>query len=291
MPNVKQARPSAVPLFDRLLVFGVGLLGGSVALAAKKWDVARSVLGFDLSEKLLAPALKRKIIDKAYDFEAVRNLDLREGRTLAVFCLPVGVIPAQVASFLNAFPRERAPDLLVTDTGSTKATISLCTDDPRFIGSHPIAGGEKSGPIFAKAELFKNRTTVIAPGYNSSLAGAELLRDFWKRLGSRVVFMTPETHDAVLAVTSHLPHAISTALASLPDEYERSCTGTGFESMTRLAEGGADIWTDILFENGENVALALERFQDRLSRLREILETQDRDALRQFLEEGKRKGE
>ncbi len=274
-------------VFDHLLIFGVGLLGGSLALAAKKRGIARTVLGVGRSSASLREAVKRNVIDEACDFETVRNIDIAAGSVLAVFCTPVDIIPRQISALAASYPLDRFPNLLMTDVGSTKQTICRSAVDPRFLGSHPIAGSEKSGFVFADADLFEKRVTVITPRKTADVGRIKCLRGFWEAVGSRVVEMSPEKHDSMLALTSHLPHAVSAVLASLPNEAERDCTGTGFESMVRLAGGHPDIWTDILHENAENVLEAMARFRDRLAELTRILEEKDRDALCRFLKDSR----
>jgi len=158
----------------------------------------------------------------------------------------------------------------------------------RFVGAHPIAGSEKSGPEFGDADLFQNRLTVLTPTDSSRAEDIEHLRHFWEALGSRVVQLVPEQHDAVLAKTSHLPHAVAATLASLITEAERPFCGTGFSDATRIASGSSAVWTDIFLENRLQLLAFLEVFGNRLETLKTALQASDETAVNRFLESARK---
>ncbi len=276
--------------YEHLLIFGVGLLGGSVALAAKQRGLVRTVSGFDHRSEVLQAAQKLGIID---DVIAPRELRTalqhsnigQNTPALAIFCVPVHLIPEQVQFLSQRCPPDVFPMLNMTDVGSTKRNIDATVTDTRFLGSHPIAGSEKSGCSHADSRLFENRLVILTPRSETPTDLRLRLHTFWQGLGARTQEMPASEHDAVLAVTSHLPHLISVALNALPCQAERMCAGTGFESITRLAAGHPDLWAAILHENADNVLAALARFQGHLSDITQLLKNQDCDALRQILSE------
>jgi prephenate dehydrogenase len=177
-------------------------------------------------------------------------------------------------------------NILMSDVGSTKGNIcrELEQQRCRFIGAHPIAGSEKSGPEFGDENLFQDRLTILTPAASSRSEDVEQLRFFWESLGSRVICLEPERHDEILAKTSHLPHAVAATLASLLTESERPFCGTGFADTTRIAAGPPAVWTDIFLENRQPILSVLEEFGSRLEMLKNALREGDVQAVAQFLE-------
>jgi cyclohexadieny/prephenate dehydrogenase len=268
-----------------LTIVGVGLIGGSIGLAARRRGVAAHVLGVGRSADSLERARAVGAIDEAsLDLAAaVRRADV------AVFCTPVDRIADQVL----AVAPDCAPGTLLTDAGSTKAGIVARLDGQlpagvAFVGSHPLAGSEKRGPEHADADLFRGRLTVITPGPRTDPAAVERTTAFWKALGSRVRLMTPEEHDQALALTSHLPHLLASALAGiLPDDC-RDLAATGFRDTTRVAAGDPALWTAIFAQNRDAVLRALHRLTGRLDALRAAVEAGDWTTLDTLLAEAKK---
>jgi prephenate dehydrogenase len=268
-----------------LTIVGVGLIGGSLGLAARRRSLAAQVLGAGRNPDSLERAQAVGAIDEA-------SLDLAAAvhrADVAVFCTPVDRIADQV---LAAAPG-CAPGTLLTDAGSTKAGIVARLDGRlpagvAFVGSHPLAGSEKRGPEYADADLFQDRLTVITPGPRTDPAAVERTAAFWQALGSRVRFMAPEDHDRALALTSHLPHLTAAALAGiLPDEC-RALTATGFRDTTRVAAGDPALWTAIFAQNRGAVLQALQRLTSRLDAFRAALEAGDWTTVDTLLAEAKR---
>jgi prephenate dehydrogenase len=255
-----------------LTIVGVGLIGGSIGLAARRRGLAAHVLGAGRQQGSLERARAVGAVDEtSLDLtEAVRRADV------AVFCTPVDRIAEQV---LAAAPG-CAPGTLLTDAGSTKAAIVACLDGRlpdgvAFVGSHPLAGSEKRGPDHADANLFQGRLTVVTPGRDTDPASVQRTAAFWQALGSRVRIMPPEEHDRAVGLTSHLPHLLAAALAGiLPDEL-RELTATGFRDTTRVAAGDPALWTAILCQNRGAVLQALARLTDRLEEIGAALEAED----------------
>jgi cyclohexadieny/prephenate dehydrogenase len=266
-----------------LSIIGVGLLGGSVALAARQRRVVDWVVGFDRPQ-VLERAVARDILD-----EAVTDLSLAvTDADLVVFCTPVNVIVDQVR---EAVPYCR-PGAVLTDVGSTKSSIvqalgGWLEDRVAFVGSHPLAGSEKSGPEYARADLFENRLVVVTPGPHSPEEAVLRVMGFWHALGASVKPMDAQEHDRALGTTSHLPHAVASVLAaSLPEEW-RSLTATGFRDTTRIAAGNAELWRAIFESNREAVLEALERFGHLFESFRAALANKDSQKLLELLERGK----
>jgi len=268
-----------------LTIVGVGLIGGSIGLAARERGLAEHILGV---------GRQRSSLDKARHVGAIDEgcLDLAEGvhrADLAVFCTPVDNIAQQV---LAAAPG-CAPGTLLTDAGSTKAVIvhgieGRLPEGVAFVGSHPLAGSEKRGPEHADARLFQDRLTVVTPTDRTDALAVARTVAFWEALGSRVRLMTPEEHDRALALTSHLPHLLATALAGiLPPEFY-DLTATGFRDTTRVAAGDPALWSAIFAQNRTAVLEVLARLRARLDNLQQALAAQDQHTLDALLTQAKR---
>jgi prephenate dehydrogenase len=268
-----------------LTIVGVGLIGGSIGLAARRRGLADRVIGAGRQAATLERARQLGAIDEACPdlVEAVRQAEV------AVFCTPVTLIAEQV---LAAAPG-CAPGTLLTDAGSTKAAIVGALDGKlpsgvSFVGSHPLAGSEKRGPEHADADLFQGRVTVVTPGPRSDQAAVERAIAFWQALGSRVVLMEPEEHDRALALTSHLPHLLASALAGVLPPELRQLAATGFRDTTRIAAGDPSLWTGIFLQNRAALLEALEELQGQLIEFQKALMTGDQPATDALLARGKR---
>jgi cyclohexadieny/prephenate dehydrogenase len=269
---------------NTLVIVGVGLIGGSIALAARRRGVATRIVGIDQQPETLAHARRDGMIDDAHtDLTAAACGDL------VLFCTPVDGIAAQV---IEASAHCR-PGTLLSDVGSTKAAIlrDICGRLPpgiEFVGSHPLAGSEKHGPANASAHLLEDRLVVVTPDADTTDNALSLIRDFWMALGAQVQVMDADEHDRALALTSHLPHLLSSALAGIlpPELYD--LTATGFRDMTRLASGQPGLWSAIFRSNQAHLLTALDRLEEQLRRFREALLQEDRAALETLLQLGKK---
>ena len=269
-----------------LTIVGVGLLGGSIALAAKERSLAGTIVGVGRNPDRLAMARDAGLID-----EIVTDLALAAARSDAmIFCTPVDEIARQV----QIAARVCSSRCLLTDVGSTKQTIveqveQSCGPNVPFVGSHPLAGSEKQGWRYADAKLFVGRTVVITPTAQSLPAAVDRARRFWRDLGAHVVEMEPGEHDSVLARTSHLPHVVAATLAAclrLKHE-ELKFAATGLRDTTRIAAGDADLWAAIILENRREISKALASFQEALTGWLPALQSGDREAIKSLLEQGK----
>jgi prephenate dehydrogenase len=268
-----------------LTIVGVGLIGGSIGLSARRRGLAERVLGVGRAQSTLNLAHDLGAIDGSYleISPAVAEADL------VIFCTPVQRIARQV---LEAAPHCK-PGALLTDTGSTKAEIVRALDGRlpegvTFIGSHPLAGSEKRGPEYAEANLFQNRLAVVTPRAGTDVRQLERLFDFWQALGSRVKLMTPEEHDQALALTSHVPHLLAAALAGSLPQHLRELTATGFRDCTRIAAGDPELWSGIFLQNADEVCAALDGVLAQLEPLRAALAARDEAALTNLLDQAKK---
>lgn len=271
--------------WDKVAIVGVGLIGGSIGMALRKRKLAAEVLGIGRNPASLRVAKELGAVDRTTT-DLARGVSKAE---LIVVCTPVKLIAQQVKEAAAACPE----GALITDAGSTKAQIVAALDGSlkrgvRFIGSHPLAGGEKSGPAEAEAKLFIDRLVVITPTNDSRPDDVAALHEFWTSLGARVRETTPEAHDLALATTSHLPHLLASTLAAATPEDLLSFTATGWADTTRIAAGDPELWTQIFLANRENLLNALGRFESQLEIFKKAVQMKDRELLNTILTEAKR---
>lgn len=270
--------------FQHITIVGVGLLGGSAALAIKACDPSVKVAGVGRRASSLEAAMEIGAIDSAH-------LDATEivGKTdLVILATPVGAFE----DHLRRIKPHLQKHTLVTDVGSTKAEVVrmatkvLGADGP-FVGSHPMAGSEQKGVTFARADLFQGATCIVTPTSRTSEKTIAPIERFWKALGMRLVRMGPQAHDRAVARVSHLPHVLASLLMLLPRNEDLSVSATGFRDATRLASGDPEMWRDILTTNRGAVLAALDRFAKDLAQLRDQVDRADADALERFLSKAK----
>jgi prephenate dehydrogenase len=252
----------------RIAVVGVGLIGGSIGLAARE-RLGAEVAGFDRSEDALRTAVERGALDRACS----SLVDALDGAEVAFVAVPVGALPDVVGDVLAAASQQCA----VTDVGSTKRAVVTAHADPRFVGGHPLAGAESSGVEHARADLFEGATWYLTPTATTSGVVYERLHRLLHSLDARPAAIDPEVHDAILATVSHLPHVLANVLVSqaasaLSSEDERlPATGPSFRDATRVAGASSQIWTDIYVSNGDVLAGVIDRALERLGAVRDAL--------------------
>ena len=261
----------------RIAVAGVGLIGGSIGLAAKEWLDDAHVVGFGRSPDRLERARSLGAID-AGTTDIAEALD---GAEVCFACGPVGALPELVERALAAAPES----CVVTDVGSTKRRIVEAVTDQRFVGGHPIAGAETAGVENARADLFQGATWYLTPGERSSGLLYERLHRVIVAVGARPIAIDAETHDRLLATVSHLPHVIANVLvaqaARALDEQGEALprVGPSFRDATRVAGANTDIWTDIYLSNAESIAAEVEETVRRLEAVASALRARDPGAL------------
>lgn len=268
-----------------LAIVGVGLLGGSVALAAKERRIADRVIGIGRNPERLQAAVDAGVID-----EFLTELPERDAPWTTVV---IGTPVDRIAEDVRRIAAVSRPGTLITDVGSVKGSIcdavqaETLFEDVSFVGAHPLAGSEKTGFEAATADLFDGKVTVVTP--NPAADSANLaIRSFWEQLGSRVIEMSPVDHDAALATTSHLPHVAASALADVLPEDFRQFAASGFLDTTRIAAGDPDLWVAILLENADAVSKSLAAFSESFGKFQAAVEKRDPDELKNLLQVAKR---
>jgi prephenate dehydrogenase len=261
----------------RLAIVGLGLLGGSVAKAARAESMAREIVGIGRNPASLKPALVEGAVDNV-------TTDLREGLTgadMVVLATPVATLERQMPAVWEAAP----PKALITDVGSTKAAIvrgaeSLSARKPLdFVGGHPMAGSNLSGFAVSRADLFRGATVILTPTDRTAPDAVKRVTEFWEAVGGRVVTMDSATHDRAVAAVSHLPHLVADALVDAvfrmdPQFFE--VAARGFKDTTRIAASSPEVWREIFEENREALAEAVASFRAALGDLESVLRSGDR---------------
>ncbi len=271
--------------FETVAIVGVGLIGGSIGLALRKFDLAEKVIG--IGRRQVSLRIARRV-------GAVTNttIDLAKGvaeADLVVVCTSVGQIIEDVRRAAEHCPQRT----LITDVGSAKQKIVEALDedlprDCRFVGSHPLAGKEKGGAGNADADLFDGRVVVVTPSSNSRAEDYDLIEEFWEGLGSVVIKMSAQQHDESLAVTSHLPHVAAVALAaSVPEQLFR-LGGTGLRDTSRLAGGDPALWKQILGYNRDHVLAATQEYGSTLAAIYNAIRDDDQTQLEEILTKAKK---
>ncbi|WP_373296178.1 bifunctional prephenate dehydrogenase/3-phosphoshikimate 1-carboxyvinyltransferase [Marinobacter zhanjiangensis] len=280
-PEVSAPSARVMPLFDRMAVIGLGLIGGSLARAARESGLVGQVLAADRSEDELARGTELGVIDGYGPIEEVVS-----GADLVVVAVPVRAtheVLEQIRPFL-------APGVVLTDVGSTKGSFVAALHEvlggwsPRVIPGHPIAGSEKNGVSAARADLFADHKVILTPPEDVDADALARLTSLWQGCGATVLTMSVARHDEVLAATSHLPHLIAFSLVdTLAGEDQnmeifRYAAG-GFRDFTRIAASDPVMWHDIFLSNREAVLRVIDHFNDDLAQLRDAIDTQDGDSL------------
>ena len=277
--------------FQKITIIGVGLMGGSLALAIKKSGLAGTVWGVDQQPDRLQKAVTRGAID-TYTCDVSEGV---EGAALVVLATPVGMFESIMRQASSKLP----PGCIVTDVGSTKAALvkqmeQILPATVSFVGGHPIAGKEKSGIEAASGDLFKGARCILTPTPRTDRKALEKIKSFWEEVGSEVVMMEPVEHDRVLAAISHLPHIaayalVNTALDLLNQNGKHlSFSGGGFKDFTRIAASSPEMWRDICLHNSENIITTLEAFEATLGRIKRCIQNHDSGGLHQEFERAKK---
>jgi cyclohexadieny/prephenate dehydrogenase len=271
---------------ERLAVIGAGLIGSSIARAAREFGAAREIAILDALPDVMARVRELGIADDASG-DPARAL---AGADLVIICTPVGVC-GEVA---KSIAPHLAPGAILSDVGSVKGAVVAAVaphvpKDAHFIPAHPIAGTEFSGPDAGFAALFQNRWCILTPPENADVAALSRLAAFWTRIGARVETMSPDHHDKVLALTSHLPHLIAYNIVGTADDFGEQTrsevikfSASGFRDFTRIAASDPTMWRDIFLNNREAVLEMLGRFNEDLSALQRMIRRGDGDGLFDF---------
>jgi prephenate dehydrogenase len=277
-------------MIKRLAIIGVGLIGGSLALALKKAGKVGEVVGYSRTKSVREQALSLGIIDRAADniADAVKDADI------IFLAVPMGAM----SSVLSDVVPHINTDTIITDGGSAKAQVVeqarqvLADKFSQFVPGHPIAGTEKSGPTSAFAELYQDHRVVLTPVAETNTDALEKVRTMWQSAGAEVFDMAADQHDVVLAATSHLPHVLAFNLVGMLAQREdcndvlRYAAG-GFKDFSRIASGDPVMWRDICFSNKEAILGLLEQYHQGLNKIEQAIREQDGDSLISVFERAK----
>ena len=277
------AAPKSGPMFDKIALIGIGLIGGSIALEARKRGLAKSIVAATRSPETAALANKLKLTDHC-------GTDLAaavEDADLVIVCTPVGAC----GSATRIIAPKLKPGCIVSDVGSVKQTVivDMAPHIPKgvhFVPAHPVAGTENSGPEAALLDLFEGRWCILTPLPDSDPAAVDKLEAFWRALGSQVNRIDPADHDRILAITSHLPHLIAYTIVGTATDIEEALksevikfSAGGFRDFTRIAASDPVMWRDVFLSNREAVLEVLQRFQEDLFYLQRAIRWGEGDKL------------
>lgn len=274
----------------KVTLAGVGLLGGSLGLNLRKQGLAGEIVGFVRREASIAECIQAGAVDRA-------TLDLADavrGADLVVLCTPIAQMTSLVARMLPDIKR----GAIVTDVGSVKAPLVrdltglVAEAGAHYIGSHPMAGAEKTGVSSARVDLFQDAVCVITPAADSNRAAVRKVEALWKSAGGRVLRLDPGTHDELVCRASHLPHVLAAQLAAFTLDPARSAQqamlcATGFRDSTRIASGSPEMWRDICLANSANLCATLEEFSRELKSLKSRIRRKDARGLLDFFQTAK----
>jgi prephenate dehydrogenase len=270
-------------VWNRVCIIGVGLLGGSIGLALKRKRLAKEVVGVGRTIAKLDTALQRGAIDVATDDILIGAKDT----DLVIACTPV----QSIVDSLSVAASVAVPNVILTDVGSTKQSIIRAAEGRlspfQYIGSHPIAGGHHSGVEHAVGTLLDGALVVITPSETNPPELVDRMSRFWESMGARICILTPKEHDEALAISSHLPHMVSSALAGATPREVLQFVGKGWLDSTRIAASNSQLWRQILQENHAPALQALKNFATICETWIEALERGDFDQVESLLQAGK----
>jgi cyclohexadieny/prephenate dehydrogenase len=273
----------SAPIVDRLVIIGLGLIGSSFARAARRMNVARTIVAADAS-----PSVRARVAELGFADEVAPDLSrAAEGADLVVLCVPVGacgLVAEQIAGALR-------PGAIVSDVGSVKGSVvaqvqPFLPEGVHFVPAHPVAGTEHSGPDAGFATLFAGRWAILTPPEGTDPAATGRVRAVWEAFGSNVEVMTPAHHDLVLAITSHVPHLIAYNIVGTAADLEEvtqseviKFSAGGFRDFTRIAASDPTMWRDVFLNNKDAVLEMLGRFSEDLTALQRAIRWGDGETL------------
>lgn len=273
---------------NKAVIYGPGLLGASLLKAMKRNGLARNTGAWARRAEVRLTCQQQDWCDVAY----ADKIEALDGADLIILCLPVD----RIGELVQELAPHLEPGCLVTDVGSTKSLIcreaqaTLEGSPAQFVGSHPMAGSEKSGLEYATDTLFENRACIVTPLPQSDPSATETLVALWQQLGMEVTTMSPERHDEIVAHISHLPHLLASVLCAqlgTKDSKWRHFSGNGLRDTTRIASGDASLWRSITRHNREEILRAMDGFEAELQHLRAALHNQDFLEVEHILSRGK----
>ena len=287
---------------QRLTIWGVGLIGGSLGLALKANGFTGERVGLGRRLSTLKQALARDAVD-------IITTDIAEGirdADMVVLGMPVEHVPAFVERIAECVSVTSRNPIVVTDVGSTKGAMVKAVEErliPRhreevaFVGGHPMAGSHETGVGAARATLFENATCILTPTENTASDALQRIENLWRFVGAVPYRLSPETHDILIGAASHLPHLIASLLTNSVAAVETGCekaldyTATGFRDTTRIAAGSPEMWTGIFTQNAEVLAALIDGMVDNLTAFKNLLQTDNHVEIERVLTEAKKQRE
>ena len=265
-------------MINKLVIIGVGLIGGSFGLALREGGLVREIAGVGRSLENLSAALGTYVIDSAGQDSA----QAVPGADLVLLAVPVG----QMATVMQAIAPHLSAHTVISDVGSTKQEVvalareHLAAHFSRFVPGHPIAGSEFSGAKAARGDLFRERNVVLTPLVETDPAAIALLTDLWQRCGATVSAMTPQQHDALFAAVSHLPHVLAFALVDYIASQSNAeqlfdFAASGFRDYTRIAGSSPEMWRDICLANRDALLQQIDGYAQELARIKALIAAGD----------------
>lgn len=260
--------------FNKVAIIGVGLIGGSIGLAIKNRKLADKVIGIFRHRSTMRKALRRKAVDKAV-------MDMAEGVKDADLII-IGAPVSSIAALAWEAARFARPGAVITDVGSTKAHVVarveklLGTHPVSFIGSHPMAGSERTGVEAARDDLLEGSSCIVTETAATDKADLARVVSFWRSLGARVAVMSPAEHDDAVSFISHLPHVVAFSLAGSVPVKDIEYAAEGFRDTTRVASSDPDLWADILLTNRTHILKAAGSFKKRYDKIVAAIARNDR---------------
>lgn len=274
---------NAMPLFQHIAIIGLGLIGSSLCHAIRRGNLAKHISGHDKSDKVRQIAQELNLADEIHE----NARDAATKADLVILCVPLGAnadIAREICPHLS-------PEAILSDVGSVKSSVIKTItphlrSDTCFIPGHPVAGTEQSGPRAGFATLFDDRWCILTPTGDTAPDALDKLSGFWRSCGANVEIMTPEHHDLVLAITSHIPHLIAYNIVGTTADLEHvsqseviKFSAGGFRDFTRIAASDPTMWRDIFISNKDAVLEMLGRFMEDLTALQRFIRRDDGDAL------------
>ncbi len=263
---------------NKILIFGVGLIGGSIALSLKKTGLTSNIIGVGRNQDNLNDAIKLKIID-----HTSQDLDKNIAEAnIIIIATPV----AQIPSILKIIQPYLSSHTIITDVGSTKTDVIesareiLGQQYSQFIGGHPIAGSEKHGAMAAHSDLFKNKNVILTPDQHSSLRAREMITTLWKNAGAKVSYMSHIDHDKIFSTISHLPHLLAFSLVDMITQRSNAnellkYAASGFKDFTRIAASSPEMWKDIIFANKKFILEDIKYFENQMELINDAIKHED----------------
>lgn len=270
----------------QITVIGLGLLGGSIMLAA-----LRTLVGVKVAGYTHRPSTRKKARKLVVGCEIVDNLNNSVSQSdLVIVATPICTFEKILGEIADALPK----GCVVTDVGSTKVlphrwAARRLPGTVHYVGSHPVAGSEQKGVEFARDDLFEQAICILTTTQDTNRQAVKIVKGFWTKLGCRVKMMKPAEHDRIFANISHLPHIVAAALINANDSEELKFAGKGFMDTSRIASGPANIWADVLLTNAKNTSRGIDKIIKELTKLKEAIKRQNKKGIEKLLEKARSK--